>query len=211
MDHSMSGFPVLYYLLEFTQTHVHWVGDAIYLSHPLSPSSPPALNLSQPQDLFQWVSSSHQVVKVLALQLQHQPFNEYPGLISFRIDWFDLLAGQGTLKSLLQHHTSKASTLPCSVFFMVQLSHLWACLVGQLVKNPSAMQETQFDSWVRKISGEGIGYALQYSWASLVAKLVKNQPAITETWVQSLGWDDPLEKGTATHSRILAWRIPWTI
>ena len=73
------------------------------------------------------------------------------------------------------------------------------------------MQETQFDSWVRKISGEGIGYALQYSWASLVAKLVKNQPAIMETWVQSLGWEDPLEKGTATHSRILAWRIPWTI
>ena len=211
MDHSMSGFPVLYYLLEFTQTHVHWVGDAIYLSHPLSPSSPTSLNLSQPQDLFQWVSSSHQVVKVLALQLQHQPFNEYPGLISFRIDWFDLLAVQGTLKSLLQHHNSKASTLHRSVFFMVQLSHLWACLVGQLVKNPSAMQETQFDSWVRKISGEGIGYALQYSWASLVAKLVKNQPAITETWVQSLGWEDPLEKGTATHSRILAWRIPWTI
>ena len=211
MDHSMSGFPVLYYLLEFTQTHVHWVGDAIHLSHPLSPSSPPARNLSQPQDLFQWVSSSHQVIKVLELQLQHQPFNEYPGLISFRIDWFDLLAVQGTLKSLLQHHNSKASTLHCPAFFMVQLSHLWACLVGQLVKNPSAMQETQFDSWVRKISGEGIGYALQYSWASLVAKLVKNQPAITETWVQSLGWEDPLEKGTATHSRILAWRIPWTI
>ena len=60
-------------------------------------------------------------------------------------------------------------------------------------------------------TGEGIGYPLQYSWASLVAQLVKNLPAMQETWVQSLGWEDPLEKGKATHSSILAWRIPWTI
>ena len=59
--------------------------------------------------------------------------------------------------------------------------------------------------------GEGIGYPLQYSWTSLVAQLVKNQPAMQETWVQSLGWEDPLEKETATHSYILAWRIPWTV
>ena len=59
--------------------------------------------------------------------------------------------------------------------------------------------------------GEGIGYPLQYSWASLVAQLVKNPPAMQETWVQSLGWEDPLEKGKATHSSILAWRIPWTV
>ena len=60
-------------------------------------------------------------------------------------------------------------------------------------------------------SGEGIGYSLQYSWASLVAQLVKNPPAVLETWIQSLGWDDSLEKGKATHSSILAWRIPWTV
>ena len=60
-------------------------------------------------------------------------------------------------------------------------------------------------------TGKGIGYPLQYSWASLVAQLVKNLPAMCETWVQSLGWEDPLEKGQAIHSRILAWRIPWTI
>ena len=60
-------------------------------------------------------------------------------------------------------------------------------------------------------AGAGIGYPLQYSWASLVAQLVKNPPAMRETWVQFLGWDDPLEKETATHSRILAWRIPWTV
>ena len=59
--------------------------------------------------------------------------------------------------------------------------------------------------------GEGIGYPLQYSWASLVAQLVKNPPAMWETWVRSLGWEDPLEKGKATHSSILAWRIPWTV
>ena len=58
--------------------------------------------------------------------------------------------------------------------------------------------------------GEAIGYPLQYSWASLVAQLVKNPPAMQETWVPSLGWEDPLEKGKATHSNILAWRIPWT-
>ena len=58
-------------------------------------------------------------------------------------------------------------------------------------------------------AGEGIGYPLQYSWASLVAQLVKNPPAMCETWVQSLGWEDPLEKEMATHSSILAWRIPW--
>ena len=60
-------------------------------------------------------------------------------------------------------------------------------------------------------AGEGIGYPLQYSWASLVAQLVKNPPAMRETWIQSLDWEDPLEKGMATHSSILAWRIPWTV
>ena len=59
--------------------------------------------------------------------------------------------------------------------------------------------------------GEGIGYSLQYSWASLVAQTTKNPPVMWETWVQSLGWEDPLEKGKAPHSSILAWRIPWTI
>ena len=64
---------------------------------------------------------------------------------------------------------------------------------------------------LERSAGEGIGYPLQYSWASLVAQLVKNPPATWETWVQSLGWEDPLEKGKATHSSILAWSIPWTV
>ena len=89
--------------------------------HPLELPSPPAFSLSRHQDLFQWVSSSHQVAKVLEFQLQHQSFQW--GLISFRIDWFDLSAVQGTLKSPLQHHNSKASVLQHSAFFTLQLSH----------------------------------------------------------------------------------------
>ena len=83
------------------------------------------LNLSQHQGLFKWVSSLQKVAKVLEFLLQHQSFSEYSGLISFRIDWFHLLAVQGTLKSLLQHPSSKASILQCSALFMVQLSHLY--------------------------------------------------------------------------------------
>ena len=120
---STPGFPVHHYLPKFTQTHVHWVGDAIQPSHPLSSSSPPAPNPSQHQGLFQWVNSWHEVAKVLEFQLQHQSFQRTPGLISFRMDWLDLLAVQGTLNSLLQHHSSKASILRHSVFFTVQLSH----------------------------------------------------------------------------------------
>ena len=123
MDCSTPGHSVHHQLQEFTQTYVHWVGDAMQPSHPLLSPSPPAFNLSQHQGLFKWVSSSHQVAKVLAFQLQHQSSNEYSGLISFRMDWLDLLVVQWTLKSLLQHHSSKASILWCSAFFIIQLSH----------------------------------------------------------------------------------------
>ena len=122
MDCSTPGLLVHYQLPDFSQTHVHWVGDAIQPSHPLSSPSPPALNLSQHQSLFQWVNSSQEVAKVLEFQLDISP-NEQAGLISFRMDWLDGLAVQGTLKSLLQHHSSKASILWRSAFFMVQLLH----------------------------------------------------------------------------------------
>ena len=120
-NRSRPGLPVHHQLPEFTQTHIHRVSDAIQPSHPLLSPSPPAFNLSQHQGLFQWVSSSHQVAKVL--EFQHQSFQRTPGLISFRMDWLDLLAVQGTLKSLLQHHSSKASIFQCSAFFIIQLSH----------------------------------------------------------------------------------------
>ena len=105
-DCSTQGFPAHHQLPESTETHVHWVGDAIQPSHPLSFPSPPTFNLSQNQGLFQRVSSLHQVAKVLEFQLQHQSFQWIfsPSnwiLISFKIDWFYLLAVQGTLKSLL--------------------------------------------------------------------------------------------------------------
>ena len=89
----------------------------------LSSPSPPAPNPSQHKGLFQWVSSSHQVAKVLSFSFDTSPSNEQPGLISFRMDCLDPLAVQGTLKSLLQHHGSKASILQHSAFFIVQLSH----------------------------------------------------------------------------------------
>ena len=120
MNHSSPGH---HQLLESTQTDVHWVGAAIQPSHPLSSPSPPALSLSQHQGLFQRVSSLHQVAKVLDFQLQHQSFQWIFSTDFFRIDWLDLLAVQGTLKSLLQHHSSKVSILRCSAFFTVQFSH----------------------------------------------------------------------------------------
>ena len=123
VDYSTPCFPVHYHLLELAQTYVHWVGDAIQPSHPLTSPSPPAFNLTQHQGLFQWVGSLHQVAEYWSLTSSISSSSEYSGLISFRIDWFDLLAVQGTLKSLLQHHSSKALILWCSAFFMVQLSH----------------------------------------------------------------------------------------
>ena len=117
MDYSAPGFPDLDYLSELLQTHVHWVSDAIQSSHLLSPPSPLALNLFQPQSLFQLVSSSHQVAKYWSFSFSISPSNVYSGLISFRIDWFDLLAVQGTLKNFFQHHSSKASILRHSAFF----------------------------------------------------------------------------------------------
>ena len=110
-------------LLEFAETYIHWVSDAIQPSHPLSSFSPPAFNLAQHQGLFQWVSSSHQVVKVLEFQLQHQSFQWIFRTDSFKIDWLDPPEVQGTLTCLLQHHSSKASIFWCSAFFIVQLSH----------------------------------------------------------------------------------------
>ena len=123
MDCSTPGFRVHHKFPELAQTHVHRVGVAIQWSHILSSPSPPAFNLSQHQGLSQKVNSSHQVTKYWSFTFNISPSNEYSGLISFRMDWLDLLAVQGTLKSLIQHHSSKASIIWCSAFFMVQLSH----------------------------------------------------------------------------------------
>ena len=116
MDCSTPGFPVHHQLPELTQTHVHRVDDAIQPSHPLSSPSPPAIRVFSKESVLciKWP-------KYWSFSIS--PSNEYSGLISFRTDWFDFLAVQGTLKSLLQHHSSKASILWRSALFMVQLSH----------------------------------------------------------------------------------------
>ena len=123
MNHSMPGLTVHNKLPESTQTNVHWVGDAIQPSHPLSSPSPPALNLFQHEGLFKWVSSLLRWPKYWSFSFSISPSNEHPGLVSFRMDLVDLLAVQGTRKSLLQHCSSKPSILLCSAFFIVQLLH----------------------------------------------------------------------------------------
>ena len=157
MDCSTPFFPVLHHLPKIAQTHVHWAADAIQPSHPLLPPSLPALSLSQHQGLFQRDSSLYQVVKILELQLQHQSSNQYSGLISFRIDWLDLLAVQ-RLSRVLSNNTIQKHK-----FFSAQPSLGFPC--------GSAGKESACNV------GDGI---------------------------RSLGWEDPLEKGKATHSSILA-------
>ena len=123
MNHSTPGLPVHHQLPEFTQTHVHHVSDAIQPPHPLSPLlllpsiSPSIRGFSNKSALhIRWP-------KYWSFSFNISPSNEHPGMISFRMDWLDLLAVQGTLNSLPQHHSSKASILQCSSFFIVQLSH----------------------------------------------------------------------------------------
>ena len=125
MNCSMPGLPVHHQLPEFIQTHVHQVGDAIQPSHPLSslllrPSIPPSIRVFSNESTLRmrWP-------KYWSFSLSISPSNEDPGQISFRMDWLDLLAVQGTRKSLLQYHSSKALILRCSAFFTVQLSHTY--------------------------------------------------------------------------------------
>ena len=136
------------------------------------------------------------------------PSNEYSGLISFRTDWFDFLAAQGTLESLLQNHSSKASVLRCSAFIKVQLSHPYMT-TGKTVSLTRWIFVSKVMSLLFNILSKLVLAFLPRT--SLVAQLVKNPPAMRETWVGSLGWEDPLEKGKATHTSTLAWRISWTV
>ena len=123
MNRSMPGLPVHHHLPEFTQTHVHRVRDAIQPSHPRSSPSPPAPNLSSIRVFSNESALRMRWPKCSSFSFSIIASKEIPGLISFRMDWLDLLAIQGTLRSLLQHHSSKASILRCSAFFTVQLSH----------------------------------------------------------------------------------------
>ena len=123
MNRSTPGLPVHHQLLEFTQTHVYQVSDAIQPSHPLSSPFPPAPIPPSVRIFSNESTLCMKWPKYWSFSYSIIPSKEIPGLISFRMDWLDLLEVQGTVKSLLQHHSSKASILQCSAFFTVQLSH----------------------------------------------------------------------------------------
>ena len=123
MNCSTPGLTVHHQLPEFTQTHVHWVGDAIQISHPLLFPSLPAFNLSQHQGLFKWVSSLHQVAKVLEFQLQHLSFHWISGLVSFGMDLLDFLAVQGTLR-VFSNTTVQKHQFFCTQLSLYSISHI---------------------------------------------------------------------------------------
>ena len=184
MDCSTPDFSVHHNLLQFVQTYVHWVGDAIQPSHPLLPSSLPALHLSQHQGLFQWVGSSHQVAKRLKLQvlpMNSQSWLPLTGLIS--------LQSKGLTRAF------SSITVWKHQYFGAQITH-------------GSTLTSIYDYWkIHSFDYTELCKALSRS--SLVAQSLKPLPAMWETWVQSLGQEDPLEKEMATHSSILGWRIPW--
>ena len=125
MDCIISAFPVPHHFLEFAQVLVHQICDAIQPSHALSPSSPSASVFPSMRVFSNELALCVRWPKYWSFSFNISPSKDYSGLISFKIDWFDFLAVQGSLRSLLQHHSLKASILQCSAFFIVQLSHLY--------------------------------------------------------------------------------------
>ena len=178
MDCSMWGSPVLHYLLEFAQNHVHLFDDAIQTSNPLLPPSPPAFNLSQHRGLFQWVSSlasGDQSIgvsasaSVLPMSIQ--------GWFPLGLIWFDL-AVWGTLKSLLQHHSSKALILRHSAFFMVQLLHPYVT-TGKTIAFGKTIALTRW-TFVSKVM------SLLFNMLSrLVITLLPRSKHLLISWLQS--------------------------
>ena len=145
LDCRMPGFSVLHYLMEFAQIHVHWVSDAIQPSHLLPPSSPLPTIFPRIRVFSNESALLIRCPKYWSFSFSISPSNEYSGLISFRMDWLDVLAVQRSLKSLLQHHSSKATILQCLYFFMVQLSHLYMA-TGKKKKKLSDYCKT--DHWL---------------------------------------------------------------
>ena len=172
MNHSTPSLPVHHQLPKSTQTHIHWVGDAIQPFHPLSsllllPSICPSIRVfSNESDLFIWSPKYYNSSFNISLS------NAHPELISFRMDWLDLLAVQGTLKSLLQHHSSKASILQCSAFFIVQLSHLYMT-TGKTI------------AWTRQTFVDKVMSLLFNMVSRLVITFLPRSKRLLFSWLQS--------------------------
>ena len=166
-------------------------------SHPLSPFSSclQSFPASESFPMSQIFTSPGQSIGSFSFSVS--PSNEYPGLSSFRIDWFNPFAVQETLKSFLQHYSSKASIFRSSAFFMVQVSSPY-----MTTRKTTALTRRTFASKVMSLFFNTL--------PMIVLAFLQNLPAMQETQVQSLGRKDPLEKGMAIHSSILSWRIPWT-
>ena len=176
MDYSTPGFPVHHQLLEPTQTHVHRVGDAIQPSHPLLSPSPPAYTLSQHQGISNESVLCIRWPKYWSFSFSISPTNVYSGLISFRMDWLDLLAVQGTLKSLLQHHSSKASVLQHLACFMVQLSYPYmttektialtrSTFAGKVMSRLINTLSNLVIAFLRRSKFHGCNHHLQWFWS----------------------------------------------
>ena len=172
MDHSMPSLSVHHQLAESTQTHLHWVGDAIQLSHPLSSPSPPAFNLSR-ISVFSNESALHiRWPKYWSFSFSISPSSEHSGLIFSRVDWLDLLAVQGTLKSLFQHHSSNASIFWYSVFFVVQLSHPYM-ITGKTI------------AWTRQTFVGKVMSLLLNKLSRLVKTFLPRSKCLLISWLQS--------------------------
>ena len=189
MDCSIPGFPVHHQLLELCSNSYplsRWCHATI--SSSVVPF--PALNLSQHQNLFHWVGSLHQVAKVL--KLSFSPSNKYSGLISFRMDWLDLLAVQESLKSLLQDHSLKASVLQHSVFFMVQLSHPYMTTGKTIALSTGTFVGKRMSPFFNTQSRFGaLGKCKAFSERSFQGKLPGGLL---------------LDSGSGEHGQILRWR-----
>ena len=203
MNHSKPGLPVHHQLPEFTQTHIHRVSDAIQPSHPLSsllllPPILPSIRVFSNESTLcmRWP-------KYWSFSSSIIPSNEHPGLISFRMDWLDLLAVQGTLKRLLQHHSSKALIFQCSPFFIVQLSHPYmttgktiALTIQTFIVKVRSLLSNMLSKFViaflRRSNGLLISWLQSLSAVILELKKIKSVPASTSfpyIWHEMMGPD----------------------
>ena len=205
MNCSTPGLPVHQQHPEFTQTHVHWVGYVIQPSHPLSSPSSPALNLSRTRVFSNESALRIRWPKYWSFSFNISPSNEHAGLNSFRVDWLDLLAVQGSLKSLLQHHSSKASILQHSAFFIVQLSHPYTT-TGKTI----ALTRQTFVDKVMSLL-----YNMLSAAAAAVAKSLQSHPTVQHHRGQPTRlpcpWDSPGKNtGVGCHCLLRICCLGWS-